>query len=196
MDLNDADAVLWKENTRRWWYGITKITSPALLVPVAGAGCDHWIGIWYPCVQTKKLHCCHPVPDSLVFLLTLDQLWCSSEPVQLIIPTNRTKFSTGLATRSGSVKSPKPRAVQGEGGASARVKMWPFPGLSCPSSISLSHSRGVWSVQRLDLAHLQVLVSFKLIVYRKRVNEWLSHCPCHKFLMSAFRLLKFFCQRD
>lgn len=31
------------------------------------------------------------VPDSMVLLLTLDQLWCSSEPVQLFIPTKHQK---------------------------------------------------------------------------------------------------------
>lgn len=82
----------------------------------------------------------------------------------------------------------QPRAVQGGVGASARVRMtlpWPWGGLSCPSRVFLS-------VQGLGLAHLQALASFKLIVWRERVNEWLSHDPCHKFLVSVFQAAETF----
>jgi len=91
----------------------------------------------------------------------------------------------------------QPRAVEGEVGASAGVRRslpWPCKELSCPSSISLRYSSIFLSVKRLNLAHLQALFSFKLILLRKKedsVNGFLF-TPITDFS----RLLKLTCQTD
>lgn len=139
-----------------------------------------------PLLKGKKLHFCL-LPILLLAPWSCCLPWISSGAHQSqyssLFPQNTGKFSTGLATRTGSVRSPQAQDSAGGVGVSARARMtlpWPWGGLSCPSSISLSHSWVFLSVQRLDLAHLQALVSFKLIVWRKGVDEWLSHDPCHK----------------
>lgn len=93
--------------------------------------CSEVLDVFTPSQRKKALLLPHSIlaPRPTILLFTLDQLWCSSEPVQLINPAkSQIVIFWGSNEDWLSEEPSKPRAVQGEVGAGARVRRtlpWP-----------------------------------------------------------------------